>query len=84
MSEDGVGVAGEDNLANEGGERKEGSGEDDWDNAGGDELQRQDGANVTIGRVAVNALGVVDGEDTLGFVELSKEVNDYNNSGDET
>lgn len=64
-----------DKLTNESWEREESCGEDDRNDAGSDELDGEDGTDATIGGVATNAFGVVDGDDALGFVEFDKEVN---------
>ena len=83
LPEDGIGVRGDDDLTDESGEREEGGREDDGDDTGGDELEREDGADVAIGGVAVDAFGVVDGQDALGFMELGQEVDDDDDSDDE-
>ena len=45
-------------------------GKDDRDDAGGDQLDRQDALDAAIAGVTMNALGVVDGDEALGFVNL--------------
>lgn len=69
-------VEGEDKLADEGGEGEEGGSEDDRNDAGGDELDGEDGTDAAIGRVAVDAFGVVDGDDALGFVDFDEKIDD--------
>ena len=74
------GVYGGDDLADQGGDGEEGGREDDGDDAGGDEFQGQDGFHATVGGVAADALGVVHGDDALGFVDFDQEVNDDDNA----
>lgn len=71
-------------MADESRERKEGGGENHGDNAGGDDFQRQNGLNVAIGGVAMDALGVIYGDDALAFVQFNKEVDDKDERDDKT
>ena len=61
LSEDGVGVTREDDLADESRDTQEGGGENDRDDAGGDDLEGENRADIAIGGVTMDALGVVDG-----------------------
>ena len=61
-------------LADELRQAKEGDGKDDRDDASGDQLDRQDALDAAVAGIAVNALGIIDGDDTLGFVDFHQEV----------
>ena len=71
-------------MANERRKRKESGCEDDRDNASGDEFHGENRADATIGGIAMDAFGVINCDDSLGFVEFDKEVNYEDERNDKT
>ena len=62
------------NLADKCWQAEESHRENHWNNTSSDQLNRQNAFDAAVASVASDALSVVDGNDSLRFVDLDQEV----------